>query len=79
MTEGGGPPPRFWPYRRLRDAAKVAYRDEAGRFDALFAEPAAALTHTRPKHRKVKTTAVTTGDAAPAANKTAKRRKRRAG
>lgn len=65
--------------RRLKDAAKVAYRDEAGRFAALFAEPDAALTHTRPRHRKVKVTAAAPGDTAPApaAKKTAKRRKRR--
>ena len=64
--------------RRLEDAAKATYRDEVGRFDALFAEPAAALTHTRPKHRKVKVTAATLGDATAAAakKKPAKRRKR---
>jgi hypothetical protein len=66
-------------FRRLRDAAKVAYRDEAGRFAALFAEPTAALTHRRPKHRKVKTTPAAPGDMAPAAKNVARRRKRRTG
>jgi hypothetical protein len=41
-------------FRRLKDAARVAYRDEAGRFEALFAEPDAVLTHTRPRARKAK-------------------------
>ncbi|MEP7125120.1 MAG: hypothetical protein ABJE95_29590, partial [Byssovorax sp.] len=40
-------------FRRLKDAAKHVYRDEAGRFAALFAEPDAVLTHTRSKARKV--------------------------
>ncbi len=63
---------------RLKDASRVVYRDEAGRFEALFAEPDAALTHTRTKHRKVKATAVAIGDATAAAagKKPANRRKR---
>jgi hypothetical protein len=67
-------------FRRLKDAAKVAYRDEAGRFDALFAEPDAVLTHTKPKTRKVKgngAAAPEAGQAAPAAKKRAKPKARR--
>ena len=67
-------------FRRLKDAAKVAYRDEAGRFDALFAEPDAVLTHTRPKTRKGKAKGIATpepGQAAPAAQKRAKPKARR--
>ena len=67
--------------RRLKDAAKVAYRDDVGRAAALFAEPTAVLTHTRPKHHKITSpaTTVTAGaTAAPtAAKQAAKRRKRR--
>jgi hypothetical protein len=67
-------------FRRLEDAAKVAYRDEAGRFDALFAEPDAVLTHTKPKTRKVKSNgaaAPEAGQVAPAAKKRAKPKARR--
>lgn len=65
-------------FRRLKDAAKVAYRDEAGRFEALFAEPDAVLTHTRPKARKVKAPAAASGAAiAPTAKKRAKPKARR--
>ncbi len=67
-------------YRRLKDASKVAYRDEAGRFEALFAQPDAVLTHTRPKARKAtaKVVAAPEGGAmAPAAAKKAKAKPRR--
>lgn len=67
-------------FRRLKDAAKVAFRDEAGRFDALFAEPDAVLTHTRPKIRKAKTNGAAApegGQAAAAAPKRAKPKARR--
>ena len=67
-------------HRRLKDAAKYVYRDEAGRFDALFAEPDAVLTHTRPTTRKAKakvTAAPEGAPAAPAAKKRAKPRARR--
>ena len=68
-------------FRRLKDAAKVAYRDEAGRFEALFAEPDAVLTHTRPKARKVKVenkpAAPEGAPIAPAAKKRAKPKARR--
>jgi len=37
--------------RRLKDAAKVAFRDEPGRLKALFAEPDAIQTHLRPRRR----------------------------
>ena len=67
-------------FRRLKDAAKVAFRDEVGRFDALFAEPDAVLTHTRPKIRKAKTNGAAApegGQAAAAAPKRAKPKARR--
>jgi hypothetical protein len=67
-------------YRRLKDASKVAYRDEAGRFEALFAQPDAVLMHTRPKARKAtsKVAAAPEGGAmAPAAKKKAKARRGR--
>ena len=66
-------------YRRLKDASKVVYRDEAGRFEALFAEPDAMLTHTRPKARKAKTRLVAPegGTIAPAAQKRPKAKLRR--
>ena len=67
-------------YRRLKDAAKVAYRDEAGRFEALFAEPDAVLTHTRPKARKSTGKVATPPEAgiiAPVARKKAKAKPRR--
>lgn len=67
-------------YRRLKDAAKVAYRDEAGRFAALFAEPDAVLTHTRPKHRKIKAAGAAAGSAeASAAGKQPAKRAKRSG
>ncbi|MFS8068646.1 MAG: hypothetical protein ACMG6S_19990 [Byssovorax sp.] len=67
-------------YRRLKDAAKVAYRDEAGRFAALFAEPDAVLTHTRPKHRKIKAAGAAAAggaEASAAAKQPTKHAKRR--
>jgi hypothetical protein len=67
-------------HRRLEDAAKHVYRDEAGRFAALFAEPDAVLTHTRPTTRKAKAkvlAAPESGQAAPAAKKRAKPKARR--
>ena len=67
-------------HRRLKDAAKVAYRDEAGRFEALFAEPDAVLTHTRPKARKAKGEPAAPpegGTIAPAARKRPKAKPRR--
>ena len=66
-------------YRRLKDASKVVYRDEAGRFEALFAEPDAMLTRTRPKARKAKTKLVAPegGTIAPAAQKRPKAKLRR--
>jgi hypothetical protein len=70
--------------RHLQDATKVAFRDESGRFDAIFSEPDAAQTHVRPVKRKAM--AADAGSAAgdqaapaPAAKaKPAKRKKRRA-
>ena len=67
-------------FRRLKDAAKVAFRDEVGRFDALFAEPDAVLTHTRSKPRKAKANGAAApegGQAASAAPKPAKGKARR--
>lgn len=66
--------------RRLKDAAKVAFRDEVGRFDALFAAPDAVFTHTRPKTPKAKANGAAApegGQAAPAASKRAKPKARR--
>jgi hypothetical protein len=66
-------------HRRLKDASKVVYRDDAGRYEALFAEPDAVLTHTRPKARKAKAKLVAPegGIIAPAAKKKAKAKPRR--
>ena len=67
-------------HRRLKDASKVVYRDEAGRFEALFAEPDAVLTHTRPKARKATGKVVAApegGIIAPAAQKKPKAKPRR--
>jgi hypothetical protein len=65
-------------FRRLKDAAKVAYRDEAGRFDALFAEPDAVLTHTRPKTRKGNANGIAAPDAGQATPAALKREKPKA-
>jgi len=43
---------------RLEDASKVAFRDEEGRFEALFAEADAVQTRVRPKRRRVKAEAL---------------------
>lgn len=67
-------------FRRLKDAAKHVHRDEAGRFAALFAEPDAVLTHTRPTTRKVKVKVLAAPQpeqAAPSAKKRAKPKARR--
>ncbi len=66
--------------RHLKDAAKVALRDTAGRFDTVFAPPVALQINTRPKRRTKKTDPkVVDPNAAPAAPapKKAKRRARR--
>lgn len=65
-------------FRRLKDAARYVYRDEAGRFDALFAEPDAVLTHTRSTTRKVKAKATAAPEGAPAAPAAKKRAKPKA-
>jgi hypothetical protein len=65
--------------RHLKDTAKVALRDTAGRFDTVFAPPVAVQTNTRPK-RRTKKADPKLGDpnAAPAAAPPkAKRRARR--
>jgi hypothetical protein len=66
--------------RRLKDASKVAFREIAGRFDSVFAEPEAVQTNIRPKRRSPKTETVQEGapaDTAPTAPAKAKPRRRR--
>jgi hypothetical protein len=65
-------------FRRLKDATKYVYRDEAGRFDALFAEPDAVLTHTRQTTRKAKAKVAAAPEGAPVAVAAKKRAKPRA-
>ncbi|MFO0588931.1 MAG: hypothetical protein U0441_15380 [Polyangiaceae bacterium] len=69
--------------RHLKDSAKVAFRDAAGRFDAVFAPVVAVQSTSRVKRgpRKVAvdvtSTPVAEGAVAPAAPKKSKRRARR--
>lgn len=63
--------------RRLKDASKVAFRDENGRMDALFAEPDGLQTNVRSRKRAKKP--IDGAAEAAAEPKKAKRRKRRTG
>ena len=64
--------------RHLKDTAKVALRDTAGRFDTVFAPPVAVQTNTRPTRRAKKAESTPADPASPlaAAPKKAKRRAR---
>lgn len=70
--------------RRLKETAKPALRDSPGRFEAVFASPAAVQTNVRPTRRAAKAAPTPESPAgegapakAPAAPKKAKKRARR--
>ena len=64
--------------RHLKDTAKVALRDTAGRFDTVFAPPVAVQTNTRSTRRAKKTDPNPADPTSPLASAAPKKAKRRA-